>query len=774
MLPSLMLEDQGDRLPGISLSLISDGDLQDDWRVVRFDAWERSIGLNSPYQVSVDLTCEDENANPFALDGTSCSLILKRGEVVVRRFHGIVHSTSLMGWRARGGAILARIEIVPAVACLAQGATFRRFQDRTVPEILEDLLTASLASYGREVSERLTDNADAGKPSNDRYLPRELCVQRNESDWGFARRLMEEEGISFFFEDAGDRERLVLVDANPSYPKLHDTLPVRVAPATGGALNFECIDDLVLGSRAVPASMLVKSFDATRPLVDLSASATSAPPDSAEWRGLPAPSGREDVYDFGAGVVSSGYRAGERTQADHRWKASLRLQEAQAGALVAHGAGNVTAFSLGGRFRVDSGRTLLDREYLLVAVTHHGEQESAGGNGRDGYSNTFEGIPASVPLRLPRQTRRERALFDVAVVVGPPGDDDIFVDEHGRIRINFVWNREDLEITEPDENRSCWVPVAQGWLGSGLGMQIIPRRGMRVLVGYTDGDPDQPIVLHCIETGTTRLPYDPSKGRQKTRTVLLRTQTSPPGNAPLHNELSTDDSPGKEELLVHAARDLRVRVDQDEDVVVARNENRSVDGTRTQKVHGDETLINEGNHRIRVDQNEERNIKGGQTIDVQGERQTTVGQKDTLTAKSDRETIVQGSDSLRVAQRREVTVGQALVIHQGNSVIECADGNVDVEVGGWLRMHRGGAQVVIDASGNITLSTDREIRLDAGGSTIGLANGKIELAAEGGIEMSVGASTLKLDATGVTTAGNTITESATVLHQTSAPIIAQN
>jgi type VI secretion system secreted protein VgrG len=776
MLACAMLEDLGTPIPGIALTFSSDAEEQADWQVVRFDAWERASGAQTPYQVSIDLLCEDEYADPFALDGSSCTLTVNRGEVVARRFHGIVLATSLTGWRSRGGAVFAKVEIVPAFACLAQGSTYRRFQDLSVPQILKDLLTAALAPYGREISPRLSDDGDTGKRRTDRYLPRDFCVQRDESDFSFARRLMEEEGISFFFEDAGDRERLVLVDSNPSFPSIDERLPVRLLARTSSARHFECVEDLVLATHAVPASTAVKTFEATRPRADLSARAKSVPPDSSDRKDLPAMFGREEVYQFGAGVVSAGYKGGEYTQSDRQWKADIRLQEAQTGALVGQGSGNVTSFAFGRRFKVDSGRKLLDREYLLVGVTHHGEQGLGGGTSAGGgYSNTFDCIPSAIPFRPARQTRRQRAFFDVAVVVGPPGiDDDIFVDEHGRIRVNFVWNRDDLETTEPDQARSCWIPVAQGWLGSGLGIQIIPRRGMRVLVGYTDGDPERPIVLHCIETGAARLLYDPSKENQKTRSVFFRTQTSPPGNAPRHNEISTQDAPEKEEILVHAARDLRLRVDQDEDVIVTRNEQRKVGGTRSQTVHGKETLANEASRTTTIEKDDIRNTKGAETVDIRGERTTTVGGKDTLTAEADRETIIKGSDTQHVADRREITVDKALVFHQGDTVVECSRGNAEANVAGWLRVRRGGAQIFVDESGNVSVTTDHELRLEATGASLRLADGKVQIAADAEVELSVGASTVKLDPSGVATSGNSITDSASVLHQTTAPIVAQN
>jgi type VI secretion system secreted protein VgrG len=298
----------------------------------------------------------------------------------------------------------------------------------------------------------------------------------------------------------------------------------------------------------------------------------------------------------------------------------------------------------------------LDAEYVVVSVSHRGNQAEALGGiaaesspAREPYRNDFACIRRSVPWRPLRQTPRPVIRgAQTALVVGPSGE-EIFTDEQGRIKVQFHWDREGKR----DERASCWVRVAQAWAGPGWGALYLPRIGHEVVVEFLEGDPDRPIVAGSVYNGQNPPPV--SLPANKTRSTL-RSASSPGGDG--SNELRFEDAAGSEEVYLHAQRDLSIEVRND----------------KTQRVGGKETLT--------VEKDRSRTVVGNQSLRVEKDDTSTVFQNQLLTVALDRTTEVGGSHTEHVARDQSVSVGGASTLMVGLAAAETVALAKALSVGG--------------------------------------------------------------------------------------------
>src|SRR3989441_2894407 len=218
-------------------------------------------------------------------------------------------------------------------------------------------------------------------------------------------------------------------------------------------------------------------------------------------------------------------------------------------------------FEIGGHPRKD-----YNGKYLIVGAQHHGSQPQAlgreGAGSASSYSSSFTCIPADVPYRPPRITPRPMAQgAQTAVVVGPSGE-EIHTDEHGRIKVQFHWDREGKK----DENSSCWIRVAQPWAGPKWGSLFIPRIGWEVVVEFMDGDPDQPLVTGSVYHADNPPPY--SLPGDKTKSTIMSNSSKGGGGS---NELRFEDAKGSEEIYLHGQKDWNVVIENDESDTIGGN-----------------------------------------------------------------------------------------------------------------------------------------------------------------------------------------------------------
>ena len=762
-------------LPVVRYDFTYDAD-PDGWTVVTVRARE---ALSEVYECALELVHDELGTDPWALLGRPATLSIFRGGLA-RKLHGVVHRVERLG--VVTGRLLARVYLAPALHALSRRVTSRIFQNVTAADVLRDVLDEGLAPFHRAARLDL-----ARTPA-----VREYCVQHRESDLDFVRRLTEEEGIWWYFDHTGDAEVMVLTDAPAGAPAVEtiDGGPVAVRGPEADTAAMESIRRVEPVASLDTTSVVARDFDWTRPTLDLTRAS----------RGADANGMDREVYDHPAGLTLGPYDAGAKqyTGDDGDDRARVRRDEFASRALRLEGAGYVTAFGVGSTFTLDGHRDeALNRAHLLTRLEVRGENrdelrvDRGLPWGLHSYSNTFECVASDVAWRAPHRTPRPVVEGpQTATVVGPAGE-EIYTDEHGRIKVQFHWDR----AGRRDDKSSCWVRVSQTWSGPAWGFVFVPRIGMEVVVTFLEGDPDRPLVTGCVYNGQNTPPY--TLPDEKTKSTL-KSNSSPGGGG--YNELRFEDMAGSEEIFIHAQKDFNEVVEHDHSTVVHNNQSNTVDCDQTESIGGDQSLSVSGNRTKTVEKKE--------TNTVNGERHTTVKPLDRLEVNGTQETVINGThthtvaagnggagaQSIDVANNRTVSVGadDALTVsanktdtiggtytinggpkvelYQGGTTLTFEGGHVDLNAAGYIKLTHGSGSVTIEASGKVTVVAGPELvtALDAVGML--LKDDKIVVAAPM-IQMIGGGGVMSIDPSGVTMAGMMIKSEATGDNEIAAPIV---
>ncbi|WP_164010478.1 type VI secretion system tip protein VgrG [Pyxidicoccus trucidator] len=560
-------------------------------------------GVSRLYDFRVDFFTKDGEPLVVAdLIGKDALLTLSVREGDARYVHGQVREVESLGLKT--GRRRYRAHVVPKLWRLSQVHKSRIFQNQSVPDILK----AVLGEGGVEVRLALSGS----------YSPREYCVQYRESDFAFVSRLMEWEGIFYFFEHTDAGHTLVLGDKPSAHAPLTQgqTLPLR--PRMGKeAVDGEFVYALEVVHRLRPGAVHLKDFDFEKPALDISGKGK-------------APEGLEalEIYDYPAGYVAPGVG---------KSAASVRAEAAGVGGRTLAGEAIAPRLTPGFLMELDAPEDgTFAGEYLITEVVHSGMQPdvSGGSESLQGlYRNQFHLLPKAVPFRPRRLTPLPQiAGPQTATVTGPAGE-EIHTDAHGRIKVQFHWDREGKR----DEKSSCWVRVGQPWGGPAWGDVWLPRIGQEVIVRFLEGDPDRPLVAGAVYNGTNTVPYAlPDEKTKSTR----KSASSLGSNG--FNEVRIEDSSGEEEVFTHAQKD--------EDLLTENDKDQQVRGYEDLLVKKDRKRTVEGYHRLQVEEDDVGVVEGNQTLLVQKDRDTTT--------QGSHDEAVEGNQSMTVSKNITTFVSQ--------------------------------------------------------------------------------------------------------------------
>jgi type VI secretion system secreted protein VgrG len=544
----------------------------------------------------------EETSHPFAfrLRARAASLDLERelvGSPAVLVIHGRDRSRSIAGLvasarmetvLANGDGAVYRIKLVPRLAALAHTRNSRIFQERSVPQIVAAVLDHHRVDHAWKVRRE--------------YPPRTYCVQYQESDLDFVQRLLAEEGIFYAIDTSGEageapRDVVVLADDAAAYEPIPGASALRFHEADGLSQGREAIESLSFRRAVRPGASLLAGFDFRRPQLRLTADASSDAPGAVPQR---------RVYDH-----------------DMDWSKWTLRPEAPRLHLEQHRRGDAVGEGTSGSPRLAPGRTFeleehpradLNARFAVVRVEHEGRtpevgRAGAGSEAEQVYTNRFHCVHADVAARPPRRARPYRQIMETATVVGPPGE-DIHTDEHGRVKVQFHWDRDG----KGDDRSSCWIRVMTPWAGSAWGAQFLPRVGMEVVVTFAGGDADRPMLLGSVYNGANVPPFPlPAKKTQSG----IRTRSTPSGEG--GNELRFDDAAGHEQIYLHAQRDLVEVVEHDRVREVRGKESVKVQESRTVDVEKDNVRHVAGSEVVTIDKSFVMHIAGAHVLHVGGE-----------------------------------------------------------------------------------------------------------------------------------------------------------
>jgi len=598
--------------------------------VLLLEGFSGTEGVSTPFRFTLDLLSEDPAIDPTALLREGVTITVELPDGSTRPFNGKISRFTQLGQAAVLHAY--RAEMVPWLWFLGLSRDCRIFQKKTVLEVIEEVF----ADY---------PDADYSVKCMSSYPPREYCVQYRESDLAFVSRLMAEEGIFYFFEHSDSGHKLIIADDPSSIPACAQE-EVRVTTNPEEQITDDVITTLERELVAHTTSVALTDYDDLQPSLNLMSSSSAG--------------SFEEVYDYPGKFTDTS--EGERY-------ARLRLEALSTRSESIRGTSQVRAFVSGHQFTLaDYPVAEANKAYLLVSVQHNARDLSYwgfdDGQGTE-YSNQFECIPAAVPFRPPLLKEKPSVLgSQTAVVVGPSGE-EIFTDPHGRVKVQFHWDREGRK----DENSSCWVRVSHPWAGKAWGAVAIPRIGQEVIVDFLEGDPDRPIITGRVYNKTQSPPYELPANKTQTG---IKSRSSKGGNGSNFNEIRMEDKKGSELLHIHAEKDKSVVVENDNTESVGHDETIDVGNDQTLTVAKNQSIDVGSDRKEQVGSNHDESIGADMSLSVGDNRGVTVG--------GNLSESVGKSSNLDVGKSRSENIGESLTISVGKDTTFKVGGKQSVSV----------------------------------------------------------------------------------------------
>ena len=676
-----------------------------------FDIREFSVHeqMSSLFNVSLVALSDNPNVDFESVVGQPARFRMSIGGGKKRYWSGICNELQQLT-SEESGLSSYRLSIVPALWLLTQRRNYRIFQQISEP----DIVTKLLGEWGIEVELKIDKAA---------YKKRKYRVQYAESDYAFMCRMLEDAGITFYFEQKGKDSKLVLSDAPQSNEARPDMIPFRDNPMSA---EREHVTDLRVGRKVRPGKYTMRDHDYRRPpnykLLSSAGGGTLAIEEKLE----------RYHYTPGAFLFGTDKGGSESPGADD--KGSARTDEAEAAVLaqkrLAAKRGSATTFTFNTNAhdlapgvvmsvldhpRADLGpkRRLLIIE-TMIDGTHDGD-----------WGHSCEARSADSPFRPTVSTPKPKISgVESATVVGPPGE-EIHCDEFGRVRVHFHWDRE----SKMDDNSSTWIHVSQPWGGAGFGGMQLPRVGQEVLVDFLGGDPDRPVITGRLFTNLQKVPY--KLPDNKTQSGLKSNSTGGTGG---YNELMFEDSSGKELVRMQAERDYNKLVKHDEQTTVGNDRTKVIRNNEAVTIGNDRTKVVKNNEAVTIGNDRTKVVKNNEDV--------TIGNNFAALVKNNMREVTGMNRSQVVGVNRSSQVGgiDSTIVGVSHSVMVSPPG----EGGG------GGATASTMENQKITITTGAGATITLEGSTIKMEATEIYLQATSFLGASSMGQTVVGGASGVT------------------------
>ncbi|OOE88250.1 MULTISPECIES: type VI secretion system Vgr family protein [unclassified Salinivibrio] len=586
------------------------------------------------FRYSIALASRDHSLTPDQLVDCQATLALYRNGQCERRIRGIIRQFS-QGDIGHHHTYYD-VELVAEIERLSLRQNSRVFQHQTVPQVISILLQEM----------RITD---VGFGLTKEYAEREFCVQYRETDLAFFHRIAAEEGLMYCFVWKEDKQLLYITDSPFSLPALKQ--PIVHNAQAAGVVDEPYIRAIEKHTRIIPSSLEMKDYSFKKPNYSFL--------QQVNMSGIDHQRQDYDVYDFPG-------RYKDDTQGKHLTQ--IRQEFLARDKVTATGESNHFLVQAGHAFEMqDHLDRTMNQKWQVVRAQHYGTQpqavEEEGGTGATTYHNRFTVIPASIPWRATPHPKPQVDGPLIGIVVGPEGE-EIFCDEHGRVKVHFPWDR----YSSGNDKSSCWIRVSQGWAGSQYGMMAIPRIGHEVIVSFLHGDPDQPIITGRTYHATNVSPY--TLPAHKTKTVWRSESHQGEG----YNELTFEDQSGSEQVYLHAQRDWQSDVENDVVTQVRHNEHQKVDHDSLSAVMSNQHVTVDKQSRTRVKKDATIAVSGGIHEKIDNRFAATAGREVHLKAGANvvldagtEVTVTAGGSVMKVDAAGVHLIGPAINLNAGGS-----------------------------------------------------------------------------------------------------------
>jgi type VI secretion system secreted protein VgrG len=628
--------------------------------------------LSRLFSYELQMLSDDDAIKPADIVGKNVTFSTKLSDGGEQYFNGFVRQ--FVGGQMYTRTLRRyRAEVVPWLWFLTRCADCRIFQNKSTPDIIEQVF-----------QDLGFDNFEKSDIKGD-YKPREYCVQYRETSFAFVSRLMEEDGIFYYFRHEDGKHTLVMADQKGAY----NDCPENEVECSYGSRAADVITSWEHRYEFRTGKWALTDYNFETPSTKLLTNTNTL---------IDLPSiDKYEQYD---------YWAGYKKKADGETLIKMRMEEEEAPYDVVHCTSGCRTFYPGGKFTVKPHEVPSEegKGYVITSVQHSATDNThqSGGGADSDYQNSFTCIPDSVVFRPARTTPRPVVQGpQTAVVVGPSGE-EIYPDAYGRVKVQFHWDREG----KSDENSSCWIRVSSPWAGKTWGGISTPRIGQEVIVDFLEGDPDSPLITGRVYNAEQMPPYD--LPGSKTISGLKSNSTKGGGG---YNEYVMDDSKGNELIREHGQHDkdstiendLREHVLHDRSRDVTNNETVEIGVDRTKSVGNDQSESIGNNKTITVGTDHTESIGSNKTLSVGSNHTESVGSNMTINVGSNLTETVAINYAETVGVAMELTVGAAMTETIGAVKTQSIGANKSISIGA-NKSEDVGANKSVSVGGNLTES----------------------------------------------------------------------
>jgi type VI secretion system secreted protein VgrG len=641
---------------------------------LRFESMTHSSELSALEETRFHLLSEKSDLAPDQMLGRAVDLAVTLRDGQTRHFCGYVTRFGIGPNQGRWYGYQATVR--PWLWFLTRTADCRIFQEQTVREIVESVLSdhGPIASHEFKLVRS--------------YRKRSYCVQYRETDFNFVARLLEDEGIYWYFEHSEGEHKLILVDAPDAHTPIEGEAKLPYYDNTGQAPpDSEWVSNWRFMRAVKPGKTVLSSYDFERPSTQLKVEQVMQRDyDLSDY----------EVFDW----------QGDYTQKDDGQQlVGDRLDERQCRFDLHSGSSNAHVLATGHTFdlarhpRADQNAQYLCTRLEVTARDQGSETDGGPGD----LQCSFDAIRSDAPFRAPRRTHKPFVQGPQTAVVVGPGGEELFTDKYGRVKVQFHWDRYGAR----NEKSSCWVRVSSPWAGKSFGFVQVPRIGQEVVVDFLEGDPDQPLVTGRVYNAEQMPPWELPANATQSGVLTRSSKEGAYGNA---NAIRFEDKKGAEQLWLHAEKNQDIEVENDETHWVGHDRSKTIDNDETVLVKHDRTETVGNNETITIGVNRTEQVGANETISIGANRTEDVGANETIGIAANRTETVGANETIGIGSNRTISVGGSETATVALQRTHTVGVNETIAIGA-------AQEVAIGAAQSIAVGVDQEVTIGFSQST---------------------------------------------------------
>jgi type VI secretion system secreted protein VgrG len=670
-----------------------------------FASMQATAGLSTLGEIHLELLSAKADLKPEDLLGKPLTVAVQLRDDAKRYFNGFVTRFGIGAHRGRYYTYQAIVS--PWLWFLTRTADCRIFQDLSVPDIVKKVFEDSgVASFEFKLFRT--------------YRKWVYCVQYRESDYNFVARLLEHEGIYWYFEHQDGAHKLVLVDSQSAHDAAPscESLPF-IAGGTATAPDTDCISEWTFAREVRSGKFALTSYDFERPSTDLKVKAEQDRSYSQS---------DYELFDFQGDYVVA---------ADGSQLVDDRRDEVQTAFESLQGHSNAQGIEVGRLLKLTNHpREDQNEQYLITGLSVHAYADGyESGNEAGGFECDFTAVPAAQQFRPARRTPKPFVQGPQTALVVGPGGEEIFTDKYGRVKVEFHWDR----LSKGNETSSCWVRVSHPWAGKNFGVIHLPRIGQEVVVDFLEGDPDQPIITGRVYNAEQMPPWDLPANATQSGILTRSSKGGGYGNA---NALRFEDKKGSEQVWLHAEKNQDIEVENDETHWVGHDRTKTIDHDETTHVKHDRTETVDNNETITVHGMRTETVDKNETITIHQNRTEAVDLNEKITIGVNRTENVGANETIAIGANRTISVGASETATVALQRTHAVGVNETIAIGAAQQVAVGAAQsITVGANQSTSVGADQSNTIGANQTTTVGSNQTNTISADRTLSVSGGQTT---------------------------------